>query len=245
MIRIILCEGETDATLLGYYLNKTAGWTYSKRPKYLNLQFSLQDNKCVLPYTNEHGEELFICGVGGKDGFKSFFETYLYNIIRKSHRQEREFRIAVVTDRDEADIYEIEKDVAEQFSAIQCKVLNDCWTRNVFVNSFEQRCSAEFLLVVIPQGKAGALENLLMDSLSENEYDANVVEKCKGFVVESIEEIDKYVSTERLIIKAQLGVALSIMNPERIFSLFDEYIKSVPWEHSRVLKECFKKIIEI
>lgn len=245
MIRIILCEGETDATLLGYYLNSTAGWSYSKRPQYLNLQFSLQDNKCVLPYVNEQGEELFICGVGGKDGFRSFFETYLYNLIIKSHREEREFRIAVVTDRDKADIYKIEKDIAEQFSAIQCKVLNDCWTRNVFVNSFEQRCLADFLLVVIPKEKAGALENLLMDSLSENEYDANVVEKCKGFVVESIEEIDKYVSTERLIIKAQLGVALSIMNPERIFSLFDEYIKSVPWEHSRVLKECFEKIIEI
>lgn len=245
MIRIILCEGETDATLIGYYLNSTAGWSYSKRPKYLNLQFSLQDNKCVLPYINDNGEELFVCGVGGKDGFRSFFENYLYNIISKSHREEREFRIAVVTDRDNVNVQEIEKDIAEQFSTIKCSVSNDCWTSNRFVNSFGQECLAEFLLVVIPQGKEGALENLLMDSLSENEYDANIVEKCKGFVVESIEDIERYVSTERLRIKAQLGVVLSVMNPERIFSLFDEYIKSVPWEHSKVLKECFERLIEI
>lgn len=31
MRRIILCEGETDATLIGLYLEKTCGWTYTNK----------------------------------------------------------------------------------------------------------------------------------------------------------------------------------------------------------------------
>ena len=245
MIRIILCEGETDATLLGYYLNKMAGWTYNKKPKYLQLRFSPQDNKCFLPYRNENGDELFICGVGGKDGFKNFLNEYLYEVIYTSHKEEKQFKIAVITDRDKTDIKEIEDDVVEQMSRIGCDVVNRTWTNNVFLNSFQQECQIEFLLVVIPQEKEGALENLLMDSLAENGYDANIVTKSKHFVSDSIIEIERYVSSERLKVKAQLGVVLSIMNPDRVFSLFDEYIKAIPWEKYQILNECFSELIVI
>ena len=47
MIRIILCEGETDATLLGLYLENTCGWAYAKNPK---LQIKLPQTN---PITNE------------------------------------------------------------------------------------------------------------------------------------------------------------------------------------------------
>lgn len=245
MMRIILCEGETDAILLGYYLNKTAGWKYCKKSKILKIQFSPQDNKCLLAYQNDKGEELLICGVGGKDSFKSFFENYLYDVIWLSHCQETKFRIAVVTDRDNASVNEIERNITEQFFPVLGNVKNDCWTRNMFCNSFGENAIIDVLLIAIPKEKEGALENLLMDSLSENDYDANVVEICKNFVIESIPKIGKYVSTERLKIKAQLGIVLSVMNPERVFSLFDEYINSVQWENSKVLNECFKHLIEI
>ena len=32
MNKIILCEGETDAILLSYYLGKVAGWKFCKKP---------------------------------------------------------------------------------------------------------------------------------------------------------------------------------------------------------------------
>lgn len=34
MIRIIMCEGETDMTLLGLYLKPMCGWKYLKKPKH-------------------------------------------------------------------------------------------------------------------------------------------------------------------------------------------------------------------
>ena len=39
MNKVILCEGETDAILLSYYLGKVAGWKYNRKgPENLNIQ---------------------------------------------------------------------------------------------------------------------------------------------------------------------------------------------------------------
>lgn len=244
MMRIILCEGETDAILLGYYLSNMAGWKFNKKPKALKFQFSLQDNKCFFPYQNDKGEELFICGVGGKDSFKKFFETYLYDVIWLSPGQETEFKLAIVTDRDDGGIQEIENSILEQIKIID-ELENNAWKQNIFKNSFGEQAIIDTLLIAIPKDKEGALENLLMDALSEDKYDANVVEICKQFVVDKHDEISKYVSTERLKIKAQLGVTLSIMNPDKAFHMFVEHINSIQWEKSQVLKENFSKLLEI
>ena len=32
MNKLILCEGATDAILLSYYLEKTAGWVFCRKP---------------------------------------------------------------------------------------------------------------------------------------------------------------------------------------------------------------------
>ena len=32
MNKLILCKGATDAILLSYYLEKTAGWTFCRKP---------------------------------------------------------------------------------------------------------------------------------------------------------------------------------------------------------------------
>lgn len=95
MIRIILCEGETDLTLLGLYLEKMCGWIYERKPK---LRIKIPQ---TFPAGNEKAEtykrgieELIICCVGGKDKFGSFFEKYIHRIIVSSHDGETDFRIA-------------------------------------------------------------------------------------------------------------------------------------------------------
>ena len=43
MRRIILCEGETDATLIGQYLEKTCGWAYiNPKNKIINIPKNFQ-----------------------------------------------------------------------------------------------------------------------------------------------------------------------------------------------------------
>lgn len=245
MIRIILCEGETDAILISYYLSKMAGWNYVKKPKLFELKFSEQDNKCCASYRNQHGDELLICGVGGKDNFKNFFEEYIKNIIWLSPKEQYEFKIALITDRDNASINELEEHIKEQLSPVITNVKDNSWTVNKFKNSFGTNATIDFLLISIPRNESGALESLLMNSLSENTYDKNIVNISKEFIEEIAPNADKYISTERLKLKSQLGVVFSILNPEKIFYLFDERLNSVKWETSQTLNDCFKKLLEI
>lgn len=73
MNKVILCEGETDAILLSYYLGKVAGWKYSRKgPENLNIQADTS-NQSVNWYKNNENF-LLICAVGGKDNFKNFFD---------------------------------------------------------------------------------------------------------------------------------------------------------------------------
>ncbi|MBQ2986562.1 MAG: hypothetical protein IJE23_03670 [Tyzzerella sp.] len=73
MNKLILCEGETDAILLSYYLGKIAGWKYcEKAPKNIDIK-KHNDNESVNWY-KKGKDYLLICGVGGKDNFGRFFE---------------------------------------------------------------------------------------------------------------------------------------------------------------------------
>ena len=76
MNSLILCEGATDAILLSYYMEKVSGWTYSaKAPAGLNIRSS-GGNDSVNWYKRGI-DYLLICGVGGKDNFKRFFQQTL------------------------------------------------------------------------------------------------------------------------------------------------------------------------
>ena len=84
-----------------------------------------------------------------------------------------------------------------------------------------------------------------MEALSEDEYDANIIEKCGNFITDIKPDADRYIHENRLQLKAQLGVAFSIFNPEKAFSLFKERLVSVKWEDSPILAKCFEKLVEI
>ena len=150
MNKLILCEGETDAILLSYYLGKTAGWKYtSKTPDGANIQ-KRKDNESVNWYKKDK-DYLLICGVGGKDNFGNFFDAIIKNPLV---------------------------------------------TSNVFVQQMRA-------------------------------------------------EADKYISTERLQLKAHLGVTWAVQFPEKVFRMIDEQINSVRWKEYDTLKECFGILNEI
>lgn len=245
MTRIILCEGETDLILISYYLEKTKGWVYTRNPKGLKLTFTEQDNRAACSYINDNDDELLICAVGGKDNFGNFFNENLKKPIMRSTARETEYRIALVTDRDDVSIQEIECTISEQLSPTVNSVGNNIWKTNIVDAELGAKITIEFLLLVIPKENTGALETVLMDSLAENEYDANIIEKCSDFITDIKPDADRYIHENRLQLKAQLGVAFSIFNPEKTFSLFKERLVSVKWEDSPVLAKCFEKLIEI
>lgn len=245
MTRIIMCEGETDLILISYYLEKVKGWVYTGTPKGLTINFTNQENKAACNYWNSNKDELLICAVGGKDNFGNFFNEYLKKPIMRSNAGETEYRIALVTDRDDFSIEQIEKTISEELTPIINNIQNNAWQTNEVNADLGTKVKIEFLLVVIPKENHGALETVLMEALSKDDYDTNIIEKCKQFITNIQPNADRYIHENRLQLKAQLGVVFSIFNPEKIFSLFKERLVSVKWEKSEVLAKCFEKLIEI
>lgn len=241
MNRLILCEGKTDAILLSYYLEKICGWAHTKNaPKDLSIK-EHETNESINWY-KKGGEWLLICGVGGKDNFGSFFLREIKNPLVKTNAFEK---IAVVLDRDERDAKDIEQALIESFNNVISNIQNQKWTQCMYTDSFDLLQSLEFLLIVIPAKQQGALETVLLDAISENEYDRNIVEKSKQFVSSIRPEADKYIKSDRLQLKANLNVTWAIQSPEKVFDFIDEQIRNVHWEGAKTLRDCFKELEKI
>lgn len=242
MNKVILCEGETDAILLSYYLGKVAGWKYNRKgPENLNIQADTS-NQSVNWYKNNENF-LLICAVGGKDNFKNFFDKK----IRFPLCQGAFGKIAIVTDRDDREIQFIEattKDILCSFSD-EIKVRSNQWISCPYHDSFNIDRSVSTLLVVIPTEHQGALETAMLDAISEDEYDRNIVVKTGDFAKKMRAEASKYISTDRLELKAHLSLTWAVQSPEKVFTAIDEQIKSVRWEDSETLNDCFSELAKI
>ncbi len=241
MNKVILCEGKTDAILLSYYLGKCFNWKYTSQfPENLRIK-AQKDNESVNCY--KRGEDyLLICAVGGKDNFGRFFEEKLRRSLEISNSIEK---IVVITDKDDRTVSDIESFFIEDFKGCFSKIINRKWSSNSYTDEFKKKMSVEVLLVVIPKNHAGALETVLLDAISENPYDKNIVEKTRTFVEQMRGEAAQYISTDRLQMKAHLGVTWAVQYPEKVFSLIDEQMRSISWEKYEVLNECYGILGEI
>lgn len=241
MNKLILCEGETDAILLSYYLGKVAGWGFCKKePKNLEIKPN-NDNESVNWYKKDE-DYLLICGVGGKDNFGNFFETRIKSPLVNADAFER---IAIVTDHDDRSVEEIKKSLLISAGDFFTNIQDREWCDNFYQDGFGIEKLVELLLVVIPKNHLGALETVMLDAISEDLYDKNIVEKAAAFVRQMRTEADKYIWSERLQLKAHLGVTWAVQYPEKVFRIIDEQIRSVQWEKYEVLRECFGVLAEI
>ena len=241
MNKLILCEGKTDAILLSYYLGRTAGWQYVKKgPNGLAIRES-NGNESVTWY-KRGTDYLLICGVGGKDNLGNFFDEKIRTPMTASNAFEK---IAIITDRDDRKITEIEMALLNNMSGFFVHIHDGAWCDNFYIDDFGLENKIQLLLVVIPKDHLGALENVMLSAISENPYDKNIVGKTAAFVSQMRIEADKYISSDRLQLKAHLGVTWAVQFPEKVFSLIDEQINNVHWEKYETLKECFGILREI
>lgn len=241
MNKLILCEGKTDAILLSYYLGKTVGWKFVKKgPSGLDIQ-QPDDNESISWY-KKGDDYLLICGVGGKDNFGNFFNERIKTPLVTTNAFEK---IAIVTDRDDRGGEEICVSLSEDMSGFFSDIRDRVWCKNTYRDGFGIEKTIELLLVIIPKEHSGALENVMLSAISEDSYDKNIVEKAAAFIEQMRIEADKYLSTERLQLKAHLGVTWAVQFPEKVFSMIDEQINSVRWEEYETLKECFGILKEL
>lgn len=154
-------------------------------------------------------------------------------------------KISVVTDRDNREIVEIESSVASVLNVPATDVKNNQWIECHYTNKFALEKTFYALLVVVPNEQQGALETALLDAISENEYDKKIVEETGTFADRMRIMASQYISTDRLKLKAHLGLTWAVQYPEKVFTKIDEQIKSVHWEESDTLRICFATLLEI
>ena len=122
---------------------------------------------------------------------------------------------------------------------------NDCWIDNSYVDTFGTQKTVSSLLIAIPPEHQGALETLMLEAISEDPYDAAIVKSAGDFVDAMQKSASRYISNNRMKLKAHLGVTWAVQYPEKVFKLFDEQIRSVSWEKSEVLHSCFRQLERI
>ena len=98
------------------------------------------------------------------------------------------------------------------------------------------------MLIAIPTEHQGALETLMLEAIAEDPYDAVIVKDAGDFVDKMQKSASRYIPNNRMRLKAHLGVTWAVQYPEKVFKLIDEQIRSVSWEKSEVLRECFRKL---
>ena len=240
MNKLILCEGKTDAILLSYYLGCVQHWTPCKRgPK--NFRISVDEKSGESAYWYQRGEDrLLICGVGGKDRFGGFFADK----IRAAILDAQVFsKVALVTDRDDRQEEDITAEVCRIFAPAITQAKQNHWVENAYQDGFGQNQTLSFLLLIIPTDQQGALESLLLEAISEDPYDREIVTRSTAFVEEIGPYAERYIGQARL--KARLGVTWAIQSPGKEFHFIDEQIRAVRWERSDVLAKCFSQLVFI
>ena len=246
MTSLILCEGKTDAIFLSYYLEKVCEWTHKFNRTRIPKGFDVKANKSggeSVEWYHKNDNFLVVCAVGSKDKFTGFVK---HKIIPAMLNSTMFSKIALVTDRDDRSIESICQSVQNMFSTVVSSIKNNSWTENIYHTGTPGReASVEFLLLAIPMDKEGALETLLIDSIASHEYDKPIVEKSKAYIADVEPLATKYIGKTRLKLKALLGVIWATQCPEMIFSFIDEQIRSVKWEDSKILTECFSELIKI
>ncbi|MBQ9302866.1 DUF3226 domain-containing protein [Butyrivibrio sp.] len=241
MNKIILCEGETDAILLSYYLGKVSGWAFCKKSP-VNIAIKADSFQESVNWYEKGEDKLLICAVGGKDNVKAFFNKKVLKPIVNAGSFSR---IALVLDRDDKEVGSMESHASAIFRPVISSMINNKWIENTYEDAYGNEQTIEALLVAIPTEHQGALETLMMDSISEDPYDAEIVKRAGAFVKEMRDVASKYIDSNRQELKAHLGVTWAVQYPEKVFKLMNEQIQSVPWEKSAILHKCFEQLENI
>ena len=241
MRSIILCEGFDDNYIIGYYLYKTKKWVYNKSGKISKMYELPKVNKNQIIEVYEKGSDrLIIWSVGGKDNFKKAFE--FLNKINTNYPDERINQVFVFADRDMNDIDTCIKSIMVEMNDeginIQ-KLKNDCiniWDFEIEEQKYEQK----IIPIIIPFEEEGAVETLLMNAIAENGYeDEFIIEEAKSYILKYLERYKdgKYLKHERQRLKAKFSAVISITNPDRSTTVFNNLLTSSDWEKSSTIKK--------
>lgn len=237
MFDVILCEGETDAILISYYVNKMMGFEYEKNGKNRYPKINDKTNW----YKNQLGHLLAICPVGGSDFQSDVKKIIKYNEM--ANEGESFHRIILVMDNDDETINNNIKSIGVHLKC-ERELKAGVWESFPYTNSFSGEMLGKIACILQPNDEYGALETFVLHALCKDDNDATeVVRQVKIFVSDF--KSKKFLQHRRDKIKAQLSVSLSVMYPSRTFTTINEFLKSIEWSDYQIFQQQFKIFNEL
>lgn len=240
---IILCEGSSDQVLVGAYLKKIKGWTYTRPNK--KLPFPDQN---ITWYVNSDNEYFAIWSVNGcnfKDAVSKIFE-----LEKLEHTTES---LVIITDHD--DETATSNRPKEIYNTINSVILIDNYEPNVLIKNnnqwqelsytagFKRKVKMQFCYLLVPLDSQGALETFMLNALSESSAARKeVIEQVKVFIHDL--KSQDFLKKRREKIKAQLSVSVSVFAPERMFDTLNELISIVDWSSFDEANKQFKVLTD-
>lgn len=244
MKSLIICEGKTDVILISYYLRKTGNWIPRKKTRHpFKDQESVKPNEYHWQYFKDN-DVLDIWGVGGYTVIPEAIERF-NSYTSLAGVEDQYSKLVIVVDRDRANGDERLSEVQDFLNRnnIRVELENNTWVEAPITNGFDQINTLRIACLVIPFDQKGSMETFTLNALLEKEGNRLIIQSTREFV--SHIDSDIYLTTGRLRIKAEFGVVMAVMDPEKNFDFIDEILGSIPWEQYRLIQEGFRVFEDI
>lgn len=244
MRSVILCEGKDDLWFIAYFLHKTAGWIVDKNIKrsWQYYKIPVNDHRQEVQYiTNHCGDHAAIKAVGGQDRLRAELENLLY-IDRVQPKNAIE-TIVMVKYCDLRDHRVLVDEISTWFDGSVTLENHQIGTYTMTVNG--EPLTLRVLPVVIPFDSTGAIETVLLHSLSEAGIEeAYIAESAHNYVQQlaNSPNLTKYLAHGRQITKAEYSAAIAITNPDHSTELFRGMVMACPWESTESVRNHYSCI---
>ncbi len=258
MKSIIICEGNTDLTLVQYFIEKVYNWEHIKTSDYNNYdkriinKFNYAESFKWFKHLN--GSFLCIVSAGGVSKIPNILERGLdINNLGNVNKFER---IAVISDRDEVGtetefISQLDIRFKNYNVLFNNTIQHNIWNKAKYFNVYKDECMVEFLPIILPFEDVGAIETFLLNALceaSENgdvlKTDKKVIEQCREFI-DNIDCNGKYLKHRREKTKAKFETVFVVMTPAEAFAQRQSILRSIPWEKYESVQNGFNQLCKL
>lgn len=257
MNSIILCEGNDDLWMIGYFLHKACNnsWNYSPDKK-ISDNFKLPKDtrrEKAEVYTNGV-DNVVVYAVGGKDCFKKAIHFVLK--INSRYPEERFQQIVIVRDRDNDSVEMVLNNFQqffEDFEESDYKLQQDIVLKdkeNITLNYIYRENSYSFNVatIIIPFDCEGCLETILINSISKKgEEERYICESAKSYIDSYLSNYQnhQYITKQREDIKAKFSSVISIINPTMSTKVMNDVLMEFEWEKSPYICENFRLLKDL
>ena len=251
MKRIVICEGKTDAILVGYFLIKVYGWQFTRGDKLPALPFDKKNESlCWYSQPNRGGSELAVWGAGGITRVSEKLATAVNRTKADPIADTRFERFVILIDRDARSTDEARALVQGWCAAAGIALEGDLVLGDWAAASIQlekkppQAHPIRVLPIVLPPTQEGCLEVFLAEALrTVGDADKNIVDSCRELVSKIPDE--PYLVEQRFRPKATVGAALSIMSPDWVFGDLDEKLTAIAWEEIQQASAAYSRLADL